>query len=515
MLRTIKSAAKSAGKGIKEGIKNDPEIRRAIKRYPRTFDFLKKRLTPDEKFGLYLTIGVTISAIFTYLFFTILEDFFNQDILIISDIRIINIVKDFRNPALNREMLFLTYLAKTQVIVVGFLAVATFLAFLKHWRYLITFSVSVVFGEVFVFLVKRLVDRPRPPLSAALINEGGFSFPSGHAFIACSFYGILAYFIFRHFKKKWARILTVALMLSLIAGIGFSRIYLGAHWPSDVLASFTAGAAWITVLITILEIRRKFGNGKFKTTNLPVARKKQIRFLGLAIFAVWAVFVGYFYKNNPIERVEIKEEIKDEKKVNVSRVEIPENIFKEVPRVSESLGGKPMEPVNIVVVGNYDQLKNAFERSGWFLSDRINTRNIKKMVMATLTNKPYPQAPGVPSLWDSKPNDFAFEKPTETVKEREHVHFWNTPFLLDGETNVWFGTAHFDRTIKVNSSLLFPTHSIDPAIDRERDKIRDALLKTSEVDSSFEFQIVEPTMGKNQVGDEFFTDGKAYVFYLK
>ena len=509
MVKLIKSSIKSAIKGVR----NDPEVRKVINRFPRFFGFIKKRFTADEIFGLYITVGVVISAIFTYLFFSILQDFIQQDVLVIADLRVLNIIKQFRGPQLDRYMLFITYLGKTEVVAVGFLTVEIFLAYLKRGRYLLTLAVSVVCGQIFVNAVKLLVERGRPPASLALVAEPSYSFPSGHAFAACSFYGLLAYFVYRSTKKKWIRFLAVLSALLLILVIGFSRLYFGVHWPSDVLASFAAGAAWVTVLITVLEIRRKFkglGIKKFKV----IKGNWQIKVFGGCLIAVWLAFIGYFYKTHSWEQVQIiPKEVN--KNITISRSDVPDKLFENLPRVSETIAGKPQEPINIIVVGSYGRLNKILSDAGWIPCDRINTKNIGRLIVSTLTNASYPQAPGVPSLWDTRPNLYAFEKPTSTVRSREHVHFWDTPFLVDGKENVWFGTGHFDQSVKINSALVMPTHSIDPAIDKEREKIKNELADTGEVESFSDFQIVDPTMGTNQSGDLFFTDGKAYVVYLK
>ena len=309
------------------------------------------------------------------------------------------------------------------------------------------------------------------------------------------------------------RFITILIALALIIGIGFSRIYLGVHWPSDVLAGFAAGAAWITILITNLEIRRKFkglGIKKFKI----IKDNQQIKVFGGCLIAIWLAFIGYFYQTHPFGQVATKQ--KEEREIiNIRRSDVPNELFNNLPRVSETLFGKPQEPINIIVVGSYDQLKKVFLDAGWLPCDSINTKNIGKLITSTLADSSYPQAPGVPSLWDTEPNPYAFEKPTDTVRSREHIHFWSTPFLVDGKENVWVGTAHFDQSVKINSVVIMPTHSIDPAIDKEREKIKNEVVETGKVESFSDFQIVDPTMGTNQSGDLFFTDGRAYILYLK
>ena len=96
-----------------------------------------------------------------------------------------------------------------------------------------------------------------------------------------------------------------------------------------------------------------------------------------------------------------------------------------------------------------------------------------------------------------------------------HIHFWKTNIVTDTGKNVWVATAHFDTKVQLKSSGIFVTHSIDPLVDKERDKVKEDILKTENVQSIKEINVVEPTLGKNAAGSLFFTDGKAYIIYLK
>lgn len=549
MLKKVKSVTKSVVKSAARGVRNDPEVRKIVSKYPRTFRFIKKRLTPDEKFGLYLTIGIVITGIFIYLFTEILLGLFTRDLLVMSDLRVLNIAASYRTPKLNQLMYLLTVLGSGAVIFAGAGALAAYFYFNNRWRYAVSVAAAVISGEFFYRLLKYAVERARPPLSLSLIYADGYSFPSGHAFMATVFYGLIGYFVYRRvsvetvgtqhavFLRKALKIVTVVFFALFIGIIGYSRIYLGVHWPSDVLAGFASGAAWITVFITVLEIGRKFRNSRPRVPGSPrqstgqappgasyvrdmltthdSRRKNKIRDLGFILFAVWIVFVGYYWKREA-GKAFLDGRYSNEHKILLGDRDIPDKLFESFPRVSETISGKPQEPIHIIIVGSEDELKSSFQKAGWLQCDRLNTRNIERQAVASLLNEPYPAGPGVPSLWNSVPNNFSFEKPTElnSARERHHIHFWETPFELSEKGRIWFATAHYDMTVRIKAAIL-PVHTIDPAIDKEREEIKKELLKTGGIESVSEFQVVEPTLGKNQSGDLFFTDGKAYVFYLK
>lgn len=507
MFKFSKSVIKSIGRGIA----NDPEVQKLAGRFPRTFGFIRKRFTADEKFGLHLTLGIIFTFIFVFFFFGILQDYIGRESLVQADIRIISLVQIFRTPFFNNAMLLITYIGRWEVVFLGVAIISAFLIYLKRRRYLIALLVSVGFGEIFVWVVKNLIERPRPPLVNALAPETSFSFPSGHSFVAISFYGFLAYLLVRSTKRKFLKILAVFTAVSLIFTIGFSRIYLGAHWPSDVLASYAAGAAWLTVIITAVEIRGKF---KRAQNNFIEYNKLKLTAVALILFLFWVSYIVIFYRTHPLKILVKVSEVQQ----TITLSDIPQNLFSDLPHSSEDITGQPMEPVHIIIVGSKRKLEEVFKQSHWFTMDPINPFTIKRLVLASIFNDSYPEAPGVPSFWNTRTNDFAFEQPAanNSARERHHIHFWQTPFILADERRVWFGTAHFDQEIKMGASVFFfPTHMIDPAIDKERDKVKEDLFKTGLVDKVIDFQIVEPKLGENQSGDLFFTDGKAYVIFLK
>ena len=122
-----------------------------------------------------------------------------------------------------------------------------------------TYGIPVSCGAIFVSLfnkfVKRLVLRPRPDDIVHLVNIGGYSFPSGHSITSMCVYGMLIYLVRKNMKnRKHADIMTVILTIPAIA-IGLSRIYLGVHFPTDVLAGWCLGIITIMVIMYIKDKR--------------------------------------------------------------------------------------------------------------------------------------------------------------------------------------------------------------------------------------------------------------------
>ncbi|HEY1384332.1 MAG TPA: phosphatase PAP2 family protein [Dongiaceae bacterium] len=137
-----------------------------------------------------------------------------------------------------------TALGSAPALVIAVLAVAGFLALAKAWRPAIFTLAACGGGLVVSSLLKYTVDRPRPDL----VPHGNIiytsSFPSGHSMMSAVVYLTLAALVVRLMEKKRLKAYALGVAMALTLVIGISRIYLGVHWPSDVLAGWSAGAAW-------------------------------------------------------------------------------------------------------------------------------------------------------------------------------------------------------------------------------------------------------------------------------
>ena len=154
----------------------------------------------------------------------------------------------------------ITWLGEWTTVMIFVLIVAAFLLRSRQRRLILALSIST-FGSLGVtYLTKLLIERPRP-LDAILL-ENSSSFPSAHATIAVAFYGFLAYLLIKKIsaqggpapsrKNKLNRSLIIFSASVLILAIGFSRLYLGVHYLSDVLAGYLVGLAWLIVGITLV-----------------------------------------------------------------------------------------------------------------------------------------------------------------------------------------------------------------------------------------------------------------------
>src|SRR3989344_7490879 len=172
--------------------------------------------------------------------------------LLTLDMRVADFFFVFRNAELVSFFTWLTWFGNWQTVVAG-AALVSFLFWLWPRRaYIIPLWVSVVGGELFTFLVKLVLPRPRPELAYYL--ENGFSFPSGHATIAVAFYGFLIYIFFKEAKNFGQKASVIFGGLIIILTIGLSRLYLGVHYLSDIGGGYLMGLLGLVIGIVLLKL---------------------------------------------------------------------------------------------------------------------------------------------------------------------------------------------------------------------------------------------------------------------
>jgi len=135
--------------------------------------------------------------------------------------------------------------------------VAIILAIRRRWSWLIYLVVTAGGGGLLNLELKRYFARARPIAAEMLRRANGYSFPSGHAMGSAVAFGALAYLAFRAIKSWPAKTAVMALSYTLVASIALSRVYLGVHWISDVLAGVTVGTVWVTTTTVAYETLRR------------------------------------------------------------------------------------------------------------------------------------------------------------------------------------------------------------------------------------------------------------------
>ncbi|CAG7600970.1 hypothetical protein PAESOLCIP111_00442 [Paenibacillus solanacearum] len=165
------------------------------------------------------------------------------------DQAVTDFIQSRRSPALTGLMRGVTAVGEVGAVLAIMLLAAVILYKWLHHRRELLLLLWVVAGSMLLnAMLKLLFQRERPTISR-LIEVNGFSFPSGHSMAAFSLFAVIAFLLWKHIDSRLGRGLVVLLSMMMILAIGVSRIYLGVHYPSDVLAGYLASGCWMTASV--------------------------------------------------------------------------------------------------------------------------------------------------------------------------------------------------------------------------------------------------------------------------
>lgn len=212
---------------------------------------INKKTTKD------LLIKYVLGFIVSFILFIIFLEIGNQVKYstggIFFDKAIISSINAIVTPNMRRFMIFVSFLGSAKFYIPVHLLLLAYFLKKKYYINSIALINGVLGSAIINLLVKSYYARIRPE-KYFQIQQAGFSFPSGHSMVAISSYFILTYILFR--SKPWDAKKTLAwtLTIFLVLLIGFSRIYLGVHWPTDVIGGLSLGFIWVYINIIIIEL---------------------------------------------------------------------------------------------------------------------------------------------------------------------------------------------------------------------------------------------------------------------
>lgn len=133
------------------------------------------------------------------------------------------------------------------------LIIISLIIFIKNKKYGKFLLINLLSITAFNQLLKFIIKRPRPSINK-LIEETGFSFPSGHSMVSLTIYGLVIYFIYKNIKNKYIKYTLIIILSLLTLLIGISRIYLGVHYPSDVIGGFFISFCYLYLIINLYKL---------------------------------------------------------------------------------------------------------------------------------------------------------------------------------------------------------------------------------------------------------------------
>ena len=209
--------------------------------------------------GVRLFVSLAMIALLLWGFAVLANEFSEQEWLTRLDLSVLNWLQLHGTERGESAFVFVSWLGAPLLFAVDAIF-AIVLAVRREWRSFTIWTVAIVGGVVLDEVLKLAVRRARPDVSSEFISSHSWSFPSGHAMNSLVTYAMLAYLLRDYVTSARARIAIAIGAAILIVAIGFSRLYLGVHYLSDVTAGYLAGSAW--VLACIAAARYEYGRSR-------------------------------------------------------------------------------------------------------------------------------------------------------------------------------------------------------------------------------------------------------------
>ncbi|WP_020652688.1 phosphatase PAP2 family protein [Massilia niastensis] len=241
--------------------------------FPRLHRFAAARFSPEGEYGLHLTVGVALLVAAMAVFARLAGDVVAGAPITRLDVEVANWLHAHAhdNHLWRQALLVLTHLHSTPGVLALACAAGLWLYRRGHRYWVLALGSAVPGGMLLNVALKETFERARPHFEEPIVSLGTYSFPSGHTMAATVLYGVLACYFARRARGWPGRVLPFVLAALMIFSVAFSRMYLGAHYLSDVLAATAEGCAWLAICLsgaTTLN-RRRIARERRATGSAP------------------------------------------------------------------------------------------------------------------------------------------------------------------------------------------------------------------------------------------------------
>lgn len=410
---------------------------------------------PARRESVSLLVAATLLIGGAWLFLGVVANVVTGDALVQTDQSIYEALQSIRTGWVDNVMVFFTELGTAYVTIPVVAAVALWLAVVRRWQTLAYWIAAVLFAEFLVLVLQVGLERARPEMRYAVEP---YSFGSGHAALSIVVYGFLA-FLVAHGKPGWQKIALALPAAGIAALIAFSRLYLGAHWFSDVAASAGLGLAWIGLLCI---------------AYINHVREQPLRALPMFIVVFTTLsFFGSAYAHRYHAR-DLERYAKPVMLRTLSLDRWKDGEWRTFPPARSEVSGQREEPFSVQWVATALQVGRVLEAAQWQTPAAWrSSATLLWLVPAT----PIAELPVLPKFHQGQAPALTFVRPVDS-DNRIVIRLWHVANVADPAsgpktTPLWTGTVTAERartefglvtTARTTSDVAAPLHAVDAAL---------------------------------------------------
>lgn len=387
--------------------------------HPRLAWLLGDLLEPGRPPSRTLVFWLLLLIGGTWMFLGVLEDVLTLDPLVQADKAFFHLFQSLRGPLGDRLMVILSELGDRVVVTTVTQFIAFWLVWRRAWHDLLYWLSAVVFGTLAVGVFKATLQIPRPIDLYSGVDV--YSFPSGHATMSMVVYGFAAVLSAGELPSRW-RVFPYTMAALLIAGIALSRIYLGAHWLSDVAGGLALGLVWVALLAIA---RQRHPRRRLGFALAPAVA------IVLSLAGAWHVSTRL---GNDLNRYAVREPVND-----MSREAWWTDGWQELPAYRLDLEGEYEQLLNIQWADDLTEIRKTLVAHGWHAPVPLNLHTALRYLLPDPT---LADLPLLPQLHDGRYESLLMVRESAIADGKMLIlHLWSTEIRLEpGQTPVWIGT---------------------------------------------------------------------------
>jgi membrane protein DedA with SNARE-associated domain/membrane-associated phospholipid phosphatase len=379
--------------------------------------------------GMLAGMGLLLGA--GWLFFSVLEDVATKDPLVQADLGVFDFLQQLRTGAADQVMVIVTQAGSVGVMLPLVVVVLAWLLWRRCWRTAAYWVGSAAFAELMVQVLKYTLARQRP----LALYDGGeqFSFPSGHATVSVVVLGFLAFLVSRRQSGAWRTWVGIVATVYVVM-VAFSRLYLGAHWFSDVVAGASFGLAWVA-FVSMVYTHRAVGENLAPRGLAAVA--------GLSIVAALSLWSGLhgpadqkLYALQPLQPQVVR------------AADWQRTDWRRLPLQRREIAGDQEERFNLQLACSREDVVRLLREAGWTPAPRWTGKSV---LLALASQAGLGELPVLPRFDQGRRAALTFVAPGPVPgTTRRVLRLWRSNVeVLDasGRTAapVWYGTAYLEQ----------------------------------------------------------------------
>ena len=380
-----------------------------------------KLITKRDRPKDHLQLGIILLAsICFFMFGVVMVSVYGQGQLTVFNKPIFYALQSFRADYVTKTCVLLTFLGNKYIIFISTLLMSSFLLFSGHKRAAIHNISAIVAISILVFICKHSLHSPRPAGLAVPIDTN--SFPSGHTALSAVFLSLSAYWITLR-RTSWRQAL-YPIFIALIALVGLSRLYLGAHWLTDIIGSWLLAAG--VVLITLVSYRR---NPEEKTSD-----KAGLIFIAAVAIPFTVIGIKNFHKGVSAYQITWP-------KQTSSYASWWQQPLLNVPTYRPNRFGRPVYPFNVQWAAPLSKITQSLKQHGWKVFDR--SRTLQTVLKRFGSLAPEYHMPLFAPLFQNKSAKILFIKKLSS-RDLIECRLWRANLRFnDSHTPLWIGTINY------------------------------------------------------------------------